>query len=64
MSDPNDFSAMRPLVDAIEQARRRDSKPMKGMGGYLLGVAVGYLQTGGSSDDEIRTALEELLTGD
>lgn len=65
MSDPeHDLSRLRPLARFIEKTRVEQAVPRMLMGGYLLGVAAGYLQAAGASDDKIRETLEELLEGD
>jgi len=61
VSDPPDFSKLKPLVKIIEQARIDHGKHLVHFGAYLIGIAVAYMKTGGATDAAIRRALESSL---
>lgn len=56
-----DLNCLRPLVQIIENTRVKEEVLREHMGGYLLGVAVGYMQAAGATDDEMRKAFEDTL---
>lgn len=64
MSLEFDFTPMKYVVEYIEAARRKHLAPHVTTGGYLLGIAVGYMRAGGATDETIRHALEKCLVDD